>query len=150
MDNNMYITWASSTLYRVLQFDRDTSECTPWVFDTRAKVRLKKQSSSQAYNLDPLIKVRHIELHSLSLRFQDAVYEPVVNEPEVEVPMLSSKEWQCLYLASKGMTEKEMASTLTRSADTVKFHLRNAAKKLSAKNRTQAVALAMQMGMIKA
>ena len=49
-----------------------------------------------------------------------------------------------------GLSNKAIAQALFISEGTVKFHLRNAAKKLSAKNRTQAVALALQMGMIKA
>jgi len=106
--------------------------------------------STQPYSLAPLVKARCMELRTSTLRFHDTI-EAVVHPLEPSsVPSLSNKEWQCLYLASKGMTEKEMASALTRSADTVKFHLRNAAKKLSAKNRTQAVARALQMGMIKA
>lgn len=106
--------------------------------------------SAQPYSLEPFVKHMSVQLQSSSLRFHETISLDHASQPSMQLPNLSSKEWQCLYLASKGMTEKEMASALTRSADTVKFHLRNAAKKLSAKNRTQAVALALQLGMIKA
>jgi LuxR family quorum sensing-dependent transcriptional regulator len=52
-------------------------------------------------------------------------------------------------LSAQGLTEKEMAGRLARSADTIKFHLRNAARKLAAKNRTQAVAKALKLGIIR-
>lgn len=106
--------------------------------------------SSQPYSLEPFVRHMRVKLQTSSLRFHESLELDTTTRPKIKLPNLSNKEWQCLYLASKGMTEKEMASALTRSADTVKFHLRNAAKKLSAKNRTQAVALALQLGMIKA
>jgi len=61
---------------------------------------------------------------------------------------LSAREIECLTLAAGGLTDGEMATHLGLSAHTVRFHLINAATKLGARNRTHAVGLAAQLGMI--
>lgn len=97
------------------------------------------------------LESRKLDLISLGNYFIQSLDESKAIEKEnndIELT-ISQKEWQCLYLAAKGLTEKEMARELTRSSDTVKFHLRNAMRKLCAKNRTHAVAIAIKMGIIK-
>lgn len=61
---------------------------------------------------------------------------------------LSAREIECLTLAAGGSVDDEMARRLGVSAHTVRFHLTNAAAKLGARNRTHAVGLAAQLGMI--
>jgi DNA-binding CsgD family transcriptional regulator len=61
---------------------------------------------------------------------------------------LSAREIQSLTLAAGGLTDGEMAQRLGVSSHTIRFHLVNAAAKLGARNRTHAVGLAAQLGMI--
>jgi len=103
--------------------------------------------SSQSFDLSPFAIKHRFDLTSISHCFLAAFDLPAHNKTDDAVG-LSQKESHCLTLAAKGLTEREMAKQLARSADTVKFHLRNASKKLAAKNRTEAVAKAIIQGVI--
>jgi DNA-binding CsgD family transcriptional regulator len=61
---------------------------------------------------------------------------------------LTTRERECLTWAARGKNEEEIAMLIHRSRDTVHFHLRNAAMKLDAGNRTHAVAIACTRGLI--
>jgi DNA-binding CsgD family transcriptional regulator len=61
---------------------------------------------------------------------------------------LTSKELQCLQFAGRGYSDKAIAQAIRRSADTVRFHLKNVNKKLGSANRTQAVATALTHNLI--
>ena len=61
---------------------------------------------------------------------------------------LTNREIQCLMWAAEGRTTKEIAKNLDIVESTVIFHLQNAAKKLGANNRVQAVAQAIKTGII--
>nr|WP_049869947.1 LuxR family transcriptional regulator [Dickeya fangzhongdai] len=56
---------------------------------------------------------------------------------------LSPREQECLAWSAEGLTAKEIARKLHRSLATVNLHLNNAARKLGASNRVQAVVRAM-------
>jgi DNA-binding CsgD family transcriptional regulator len=61
---------------------------------------------------------------------------------------LSSREREVLVLVAGGYELKDIAAELTISVPTVRTHLRNALRKLGARNRAHAIALAMQEGAI--
>ncbi len=60
---------------------------------------------------------------------------------------LSAREQEVLELLTKGATNKEIASTLGISKDTVKNHLKNILEKLHLENRVQAAAYALREGL---
>lgn len=62
--------------------------------------------------------------------------------------LLSRRELQCLTWAAYGLTDKEIAAELSCSHDTVRFHVKNILRKLAASNRTHAVAVAVQSGLV--
>jgi DNA-binding CsgD family transcriptional regulator len=62
---------------------------------------------------------------------------------------LSVIERRCLGWSAYGCTDKEIAAEMQRSMDTIRFHMKNILKKLGAANRTHAVAVAMQQGLIR-
>jgi DNA-binding CsgD family transcriptional regulator len=64
-------------------------------------------------------------------------------EDDFETESLSPREWDVLKLLSDGLKNKEIASTLSVSENTVKTHIRAILSKLSLKNRTQAAAYAL-------
>jgi DNA-binding NarL/FixJ family response regulator len=69
-----------------------------------------------------------------------------------EVPIfapLSPREVQILDNIAQGMTNKQVAYTLTISEQTVKNHMSSILRKLSVNDRTQAVVYAMRQGWIK-
>jgi len=68
-------------------------------------------------------------------------------EPE---PSLSARELQLLKLVAGGLRTEEIAERLHLSGHTVEFHFRNIISKLGARNRTQAVARAVILGLIAA
>jgi DNA-binding NarL/FixJ family response regulator len=62
--------------------------------------------------------------------------------------LLSTRERDCLRLAAAGLGTKGIADKLSIAEPTVKFHLNNAAIKLDARGRVQAVARAVKLGAI--
>lgn len=65
-----------------------------------------------------------------------------------DLGLLSQRERLCLRLAASGLSSKQIADECDISQVTVNFHLNNAASKLNAQNRAQAVAQATKLGAI--
>lgn len=82
--------------------------------------------------------------------FMDLVYSiRPENDPCADAPFdLSERELECLTWAALGRTGAEIGSVIHRSPATVRFHIDNAVRKLGARNRTQAVAIAAERGLI--
>ena len=59
---------------------------------------------------------------------------------------LTTKEGEVLRLVAGGSTNKEIASSLNISDNTVKYHLRNIMEKLHFKNRAQMAVYATKRG----
>lgn len=59
---------------------------------------------------------------------------------------LSRREHECIALAAKGMSSKQIAWRLKRSESTVVLHLQSAARKLGGRNRAQTIARAAHFG----
>ena len=76
---------------------------------------------------------------------QTAPAVPPVAESELVEP-LSERELEVLQLIAEGLTNREIASRLFLSLNTVKAHTRNIYGKLGTHNRTQAVARARALG----
>jgi len=71
---------------------------------------------------------------------------PPYRGPSVET--LTERELEVLHLLAQGMPNKEIAAQLTISERTAKFHVSSIMGKLGATNRTEAVSLAAQRGLI--
>ncbi|MBE7471063.1 MAG: DNA-binding response regulator [Anaerolineae bacterium] len=65
-----------------------------------------------------------------------------------EVEALTLRELEVLRLVAQGLQNKEIAAALVISERTVKFHVSSIMGKLGAGNRTEAVRLATQQGLI--
>jgi len=61
---------------------------------------------------------------------------------------LTQREVDCVTLAGRGLTDKEIARKLGLGPGTARFHVDNAIKKLKAQTRIQGVAKAAQLGLI--
>lgn len=64
--------------------------------------------------------------------------------------MLTDREKECVKLASKGLSSKEIASAIGASKRTVEAHLRSARNKLNARNTVNLVSIAQRSGLISA
>jgi two-component system NarL family response regulator len=72
--------------------------------------------------------------------------------PPVEVQTadeLSNREKEVLVLLARGLTDKAIATELIIAESTAKNHVASILSKLDAANRTQAVAIGFQMGILK-
>ncbi|GAG91853.1 unnamed protein product [marine sediment metagenome] len=61
---------------------------------------------------------------------------------------LTNREREILTLLVAGKTNKEIAGQLSLSEGTVRFHVSNILSKMGASNRTEAVSLALQQGIV--
>jgi LuxR family maltose regulon positive regulatory protein len=74
---------------------------------------------------------------------------PKSQAPESDlIEPLSERELEVLQLIAEGLTNREIASRLFLSLNTVKAHTRNIYGKLDTHNRTQAVAIAGALGIL--
>ncbi|MGE0150889.1 MAG: autoinducer binding domain-containing protein [Parvibaculaceae bacterium] len=79
----------------------------------------------------------------LALELHEALYAGFDEDARScrHVP-LTRRERQCLSLSAQGLTAEAIARRISRSLPTAVLHLNSAARKLGARNRAQAVALA--------
>ena len=74
---------------------------------------------------------------------------PPVGNPVVgQTPGLTPREQETLLLLADGLPNKTIASRLSISEHTVKFHVNSILSKLGAQSRTEAVARATRLGLI--
>ncbi len=73
------------------------------------------------------------------------LFPPKVDQP---APLLSEREREVLNLIAAGCTNREIAEQLYLSPHTVKEHTSALYRKLSARNRAEAVQLAQRMGLL--
>lgn len=94
--------------------------------------------------LHPSLVARLLETRSTN---QD---RPEDDEPELDdlIEPLSDRELDVLRLMTRGMANKQIASELFITEHTVKFHIRSILGKLGAANRTEAVTLGLQRGLV--
>jgi DNA-binding NarL/FixJ family response regulator len=64
------------------------------------------------------------------------------------VPALSPREREIMHLMAEGLTAEAIATRLVVSVETVRTHVRNVIRKLQARNRVHAIAIALERGEI--
>jgi DNA-binding CsgD family transcriptional regulator len=73
---------------------------------------------------------------------------PASDRSAKSINYLTRREIDCVTLAGRGLTDKQIAKELHVCPGTARFHIDNAVKKLRAQTRVQAVAKAAQLGLI--
>lgn len=87
------------------------------------------------------------EMHLLALKFV-ATYEEALAGSDKTPARLTRREIQCLKWAAAGKTDAEIGELVAISLPTVRFHVTNAARKLRAGGRSQAIQRAATLGYI--
>jgi DNA-binding CsgD family transcriptional regulator len=64
------------------------------------------------------------------------------------VPQLSPREREIMHLMAEGMTAEAIGDQIGVSVETVRTHVRNVIRKLQARNRVHAIAMALERGEI--
>lgn len=80
--------------------------------------------------------------------YLDSEVATVVGERELVPESLSAREREVIVLASKGLSSKEVAGELFISERTVQTHLASIYDKLGARNKTEALLLALKYGVV--
>jgi DNA-binding NarL/FixJ family response regulator len=75
--------------------------------------------------------------------------DPIWIKPIAKSEALSERELQVLTLLGDGNRDKEIAQLLGIAPTTAKNHVKSILEKLNAKNRTQAVSLGREMGLLR-
>lgn len=91
---------------------------------------------------EPLFRIMHA--------FTDAIFQRGF-EDQIDTGdrvKLTRREQECMRWAALGKTSAEIAIILNRSPETVRLHIKNSIAKLNATNRAQAVANALDRGLI--
>jgi DNA-binding NarL/FixJ family response regulator len=73
---------------------------------------------------------------------------PVLDEAEQVVDLLTERERQVLQLTAQGLANKQIATSLDISENTVKFHLSSLYAKLGVTSRTEAVRVGARRGWV--
>lgn len=145
------------TLLRLRAMDPDIRVIIFTAFDTDERIVKAVQAGAQGYLLKGVprdeifnaIRVVHAGGALLQPVVASKLLRQVSREPQPDSDMLTGRELDVLRLLAQGQTNKEIAAALVISERTVKFHVSAILGKLGAGNRTEAVTLAAQQGLIK-
>jgi DNA-binding NarL/FixJ family response regulator len=128
-------------------------------FDTDERILGAVQAGAQGYLLkgaprEELFNAIRI-VHSGASLLQPVVASKLLrqvsqpkNQTSNHVETLTPRESEVLQLLAQGLQNKEIATKLVISERTVKFHVSSIMGKLGAGNRTEAVTLAAQQGLV--
>jgi DNA-binding NarL/FixJ family response regulator len=126
-------------------------------FDTDERILAAVQAGAQGYllkgaprqELFEAIRVVHAGGSLLQPVVASKLLRQVSREAEANVESLTPREQEVLQLMAQGLQNKEIAAQLVISERTVKFHVSAILGKLGAGNRTEAVTIAVQQGVIR-
>ncbi len=127
-------------------------------FDNDERIVHALQAGANGYLLkgaprDDIFNAIHVTLAGGSL-LQPIVASKLLSHVErsaahvATIELLTERELEVLSLLAQGMPNKEIAGKLVISERTAKFHVSSIMSKLGATNRTEAVSLAAQKGII--
>ncbi|GIK49128.1 MAG: hypothetical protein BroJett013_18250 [Alphaproteobacteria bacterium] len=103
-------------------------------------------TADHAFDVEPAFKARAADLHALALQFVAADHD---HRAHHAAPVqLTRREIQCLKWAAAGKTDAEISIIMKISVPTVRFHVTNAARKLDAASRSQAIYRAATLGYV--
>jgi len=144
------------TLRQLRQAGADVRVIVFTAFDTDERILTAVQAGAQGYllkgaprqELFNAVRVVHSGGSLLQPIVASRLLQRVSQEPARPVESLTPRELEVLERLAQGLQNKEIAAELVISERTVKFHVSAILGKLDAGNRTEAVAIAAQRGLI--
>ncbi len=147
-----------TTLHHLQELSPDVPVLIFTAFDTDERILAAVQAGAQGYLLkgaprDEVFNAIRV-VHSGGSLLQPVVASKLLRqmtqerEAASEFEELTPRELEVLQLLAQGLQNKEIASQLVISERTVKFHVSSILGKLDAGNRTEAVAIAAQQGLV--
>jgi DNA-binding NarL/FixJ family response regulator len=144
------------TLQRLREIDPAVHVIVFTAFDTDERIVKAVQAGAQGYLLKGVprdeifnaIRVVHAGGALLQPVIASKLLRQVSRDAQPEPDPLTERELEVLRLMAQGQMNKEIAAALVISERTVKFHVSAILSKLGAGNRTEAVTLAAQQGLI--
>lgn len=127
-------------------------------FDADERILAAVQAGAQGYILKGAPRDQVFDAIRI-VHAGDSLLQPVIAskllrqmsqnaEPPVESGSVTPREMEVLGLLAQGLQNKEIAGQLGITERTVKFHVGSILGRLNAGNRTEAVAIAVQRGLI--
>ena len=143
------------TLKRFREHDPDIRVIVFTAFDTDERILAAVQAGAQGYLLkgaprDQIFQAVRV-VHSGDSLLQPVIASKLLRQVSQTAEVLGSltpRESEVLNLLAQGLQNKEIAGELGISERTVKFHVGSILSKLNAGNRTEAVTIALQRGLI--
>jgi DNA-binding NarL/FixJ family response regulator len=143
-------------LRQLQQADSRTRVVVFTAFDTDERILQAVQAGAQGYllkgapreELFNAVRVVHSGGSLLQPIVASKLLRQVSQEQTSESTELTTRELEVLRLMAEGLQNKEIAAALVISERTVKFHVSSILGKLGAGNRTEAVRLAAQQGIV--
>ncbi len=120
-------------------------------YDAQQYVMASLRSGAKGYILktaSPEELARAIRTVARGGIYLDAEVSRVIGGQEITPEALSNREREVLTLTSKGLSSKETAGKLFISERTVQTHLASVYDKLGARNKTEAMLLALKYGVM--
>ena len=146
------------TLRRLRERDPEIRVIVFTAFDTDERIVKAVQAGAQGYLLKGVPRGEIFSavriVHGGGALLQPVVASKLLGrvrravEPSSSPDALTDRELEVLRLLAQGQTNKEIAAALVITERTVKFHVSSILGKLGAGNRTEAVTLAAQQGLI--
>jgi len=103
--------------------------------------------NTSADELADAIRSAHAGRPTLAPEAAEALIQAALHKPAVGHD-LTEREHEILILMTQGLSNPAMAEQLFVSRSTVKFHVSNILSKLNAESQTEAVAIALQNGLV--
>ena len=150
MDLRLPVMGGVETTLAIRQTFPDTRVIVITTFDGDEDIYRALQSGAHAYLLKDMSKEELVDairaVHAGKYRFPPNVASRLAER--MRRPEISPRELEALKLIVKGKSNKEIASALSITEETVKGHLKSLFVKLEVNDRTQAAVTALQRGII--